>query len=203
MSAPLLPTVPRLSVFLSVWMVVGGLSGREFWLGIDPFFWGKRYRPQRCPRAANGFECGECALENGTPRGGAFLSGGLGGARIPDDVQGVGWGAFVSQHACGTSPVVEGELVDPRGERDDQTTVPESLRSGESFIIAVDARSGETVWRTPRKSKVVAYSTPCIYETPETERLLIFNRQAHGSMRCGRSMGGWSGRLTKPLTSGV
>jgi hypothetical protein len=83
--------------------------------------------------------------------------------------------------------VVEGELVDPRGERDDQTTVPESLRSGESFIIAVDARSGETVWRTPRKSKVVAYSTPCIYETPETERLLIFNRQAHGLSPGGQS----------------
>ena len=90
------------------------------------------------------------------------------------------FGAFVSQHACGTSPIVEEGRIILGGEQDDQKSVPGSTRSGESFIIAVDAKSGETVWRTPRTSKVVAYSTPCVYETPEKQRLLIFNSQAHG-----------------------
>lgn len=146
---------------------------------MDPFSGAERHRPQRCPRTNNGFECGECALENGTPRRGAFLSGGL-GERVFLTTPASRLGAFVSQNACGTSRVEKGGLVDPRGKKDDQKSVPESPRSGESFIIAVDARGGERVWRTPRKSKVAAYSAPCIYETPEKERLLIFNRQAHG-----------------------
>ena len=75
--------------------------------------------------------------------------------------------------------------------------------SGRAKLTLPFEMAGSVSGAPRAKSKVVAYSTPCIYETPETERLLIFNRPAHGSMRCGRSMGGWSGRLTKPLTSGV
>lgn len=90
------------------------------------------------------------------------------------------FGPFVSQHACGTSPIVEDGMVILGGEQDDQKAVPGSTRSGDSFIIAVNAKTGETVWRTPRTNKVVAYSTPCVYETPEKRRLLIFNSQAHG-----------------------
>lgn len=89
-------------------------------------------------------------------------------------------GAFVSQHACGTSPIVVDGMVILGGEQDGQESVPGSTRSGESFIIAVDAGSGKTVWRTPRKNKVVAYSTPCLFEPALGERLLIFNSQAHG-----------------------
>lgn len=89
-------------------------------------------------------------------------------------------GAFVSQHACGTSPIVIDGMVILGGEQDGQESVPGSTRSGESFIIAVDAKSGKTIWRTPRKNKVVAYSTPCLIESPGQEPLLVFNSQAHG-----------------------
>lgn len=89
-------------------------------------------------------------------------------------------GAFVSQHACGTSPIVVDGMVILGGEQDGQESVPGSTRSGESFIIAVDAKSGKTIWRTPRNNKVVAYSTPCVVESANGKRLLIFNSQAHG-----------------------
>ena len=90
------------------------------------------------------------------------------------------FGPFVSQHACGTSPIVVGDKVILGGEQDGQESVPGSTRSGESFIAAVDAKTGATLWQTPRRSVVVAYSTPCVREAKDGRRSLIFNSQAHG-----------------------
>ena len=90
------------------------------------------------------------------------------------------FGPFVSQHACGTSPIVVGDKVILGGEQDGQEFVPESTRNGESFIVAVNAKTGATIWRTPRNNRVVAYSTPCVRETKDGKRSLIFNSQAHG-----------------------
>jgi outer membrane protein assembly factor BamB len=53
-------------------------------------------------------------------------------------------------------------------------------QDGPSFIIAVNAASGETVWKTPRSTAVVAYSTPCLYQPKRGTAVLIFNSQAHG-----------------------
>ncbi len=46
--------------------------------------------------------------------------------------------------------------------------------------MAVDAKSGSTVWQTPRNSAVVAYSTPCLYTPKVGPVALIFNSQGHG-----------------------
>ena len=90
------------------------------------------------------------------------------------------FGAFVSQHACGTSPIVVGDKVILGGEQDGQEFVPGSERSGESFIAAVNAKTGTIIWKTPRTNRVVAYSTPCVRESKDGKRSLIFNSQAHG-----------------------
>jgi outer membrane protein assembly factor BamB len=90
------------------------------------------------------------------------------------------FGAFVSQHGCGISPVVYKGKVILGNEQDDAKQVPKGTKSGESFIVAVDAKTGSTVWQTPRTSVVVAYSTPCIYEPKNEKPSLIFNSQAHG-----------------------
>jgi len=90
------------------------------------------------------------------------------------------FGPFVSQHGCGTSPIVLGEKVILGGEQDDQKFVPGSDRSGKSFLVAVEAKTGKTVWQTERRSAVVAYSTPCIREAKDGKISLIFNSQAHG-----------------------
>src|SRR5207248_8366268 len=58
--------------------------------------------------------------------------------------------------------------------------VKESPRDGESFVVAVDARSGRTLWQTPRRSAVVSYSTPCVYEPKNGQTALIFNSQGEG-----------------------
>ena len=53
-------------------------------------------------------------------------------------------------------------------------------RTGSSSILAVEARTGKTVWQTPRKSTVVTYSTPCLYEPKGGKPALVFCNQAHG-----------------------
>src|SRR5207253_11317707 len=65
-------------------------------------------------------------------------------------------------------------------EQDDAKLVPGGTRSGESSIVAVDATSGHTVWKTPRRSAVVAYSTPCVYEPKDSRAVVIFDSQGHG-----------------------
>jgi outer membrane protein assembly factor BamB len=90
------------------------------------------------------------------------------------------FGPFISQHGCGTSPIVFKDRVILANDQDDKQFVPGAKQSGESFIVAVDAKTGKTIWQTPRRSVVVAYSTPCVYETKNGQPALIFNTQAHG-----------------------
>jgi outer membrane protein assembly factor BamB len=78
-------------------------------------------------------------------------------------------GPFVSQHGNGTSPILYQDKIVLGNEQD-----------GESFLIALDAATGETRWKTPRKTAEVAYSTPCVYEPPQGKPELIFNSHAHG-----------------------
>src|SRR5205085_4746385 len=74
------------------------------------------------------------------------------------------FGPFVSQHGCGISPIVYKNMVVLGNEQDDAKVVKESPRTGKSFIVAVDSKTGKTIWETPRKSAVVAYATPCVYQ---------------------------------------
>lgn len=90
------------------------------------------------------------------------------------------FGPFVSQHGCGISPILHQGMVIVGNEQDGLEAVKGSTRAGESFIVAVDARNGSTVWQTPRKSAVVAYSTPCVYQPKGQPAALIFNSRGHG-----------------------
>jgi outer membrane protein assembly factor BamB len=90
------------------------------------------------------------------------------------------FGPFVSQHGCGISPIVYNGKVILGNEQDDMKFVKEQTRSGTSFVVAVDAKTGKTVWQTPRRSAAVAYSTPCVYEPKNGKPALIFNSQGEG-----------------------
>lgn len=78
-------------------------------------------------------------------------------------------GPFKSQHGCGTSPIVHGDKVILSNEQD-----------GQSFLLAVDSKTGETRWQTSRRTSSAAYSTPCLFEPEGEKPALIFNSQAHG-----------------------
>lgn len=87
------------------------------------------------------------------------------------------FGPFLSQHGEAISPIVYGEMVILGN---DQDAFNPKTTEGNSSIIAVDRKTGKTVWETKRNSKVVAYSTPCVYEPKGGKAQLIFNSQAHG-----------------------
>jgi outer membrane protein assembly factor BamB len=53
-------------------------------------------------------------------------------------------------------------------------------QDGESFLVAVDAATGEVRWKRPRKTTQAAYSTPCLYQPKDGKPELIFNSQSHG-----------------------
>ena len=90
------------------------------------------------------------------------------------------FGSFVSQHGCGTSPIVYKDKVILVNDQDDTKVVKESPRTGASFIVAVEAKTGNTLWQTPRRSAAVSYSTPCVYEPKSEKPALIFNSQGNG-----------------------
>ena len=58
-------------------------------------------------------------------------------------------GGFESQHGQGSSPVLDGGRVYVANDQ-----------LGASSVLALDAATGETVWRTPRESGHTAYATP-------------------------------------------
>lgn len=80
-------------------------------------------------------------------------------------------GPLQTQHGGGVSPIVYNGMVVVANEQD-----------GESFLIAVDERTGETRWKTPRQTgpSSAAYSTPCVYQRKEEKPALIFNSEIHG-----------------------
>ncbi len=90
-----------------------------------------------------------------------------------DHQGGVVWqrdfGRHVSQHGGGVSPIVWQELVILPNEQD-----------GVSSLLAVERRTGKTVWETRRNSSAAAYSTPCVYEPIGGKAQIVFNSQAHG-----------------------
>ena len=80
-------------------------------------------------------------------------------------------GPFVSQHGPAVSPVLYDGRVILGNEQD-----------GASFLIAVDARTGKTLWQTPRKGgdQTTAYSVPCMFHPKNGKPVLIFNSRNHG-----------------------
>lgn len=79
-------------------------------------------------------------------------------------------GTFASAHGLGASPILfEGKLIVPNDQNED------------SHMVALDAKTGKTVWKTARKGSLkTAYSTPCIF-APEGEKpSLIFNSFSYG-----------------------
>ncbi len=78
-------------------------------------------------------------------------------------------GPFVTQHGSGGSPTIYKDKIILSQEKD-----------ADSFLIALDPRSGKTIWRTPRDSKVATYGTASIYRPKGGKEQLLFTSQAHG-----------------------
>jgi len=71
-------------------------------------------------------------------------------------------GKFVSQHGAGASPVVHGDKVFFANDQD-----------GSATLLALDARSGKTVWQVPRVAYRACYSAPFLVERGGTAPELV------------------------------
>ena len=80
-------------------------------------------------------------------------------------------GTFESQHGHGASPMIHENTVIVTNEQD-----------AESFVAALDLKTGKTVWQTPRRAVRggTAYGTPCIHARPDGSLELLLASQGHG-----------------------
>ena len=80
-------------------------------------------------------------------------------------------GTFTSQHGHGASPMIY-----------ENTVIVTNDQDGESFVIALDLKTGEPVWKTPRRPapEYTAYGTPCVYSPAGGKAELILTSQSHG-----------------------
>lgn len=78
-------------------------------------------------------------------------------------------GPFNSGHGFGPSPIRVGDLLILMNDQDDGGSV-----------IALDAESGEQRWITPRRTTRASFSTPCIFESPGKDPLIILTEWQQG-----------------------
>ena len=81
-------------------------------------------------------------------------------------------GAFASQHGFGTSPILY-----------EDTLIIANDQDADSFVIAVEAASGKTRWKVPRRhlpEQNTCYATPCVYRPEGRPEELILCSRAHG-----------------------
>jgi len=80
-------------------------------------------------------------------------------------------GGFVSQHGHGASPIIHEGMVIVTNEQD-----------GASVVLALDAKTGRTVWSAPRRTAKsgAAYGTPSLHPRADGGLEMILTSQAHG-----------------------
>jgi len=83
----------------------------------------------------------------------------------------VNLGPFKSQHGLGTSPVIYDEHLIVANDQD-----------GDSFIVALDVKTGKTAWKCPRRGveQNTAYGTPIILERKGQPTQILTTSYAHG-----------------------
>ena len=76
---------------------------------------------------------------------------------------------IISNHGGGVSPIFYGDRVILAGDEESR-----------SFLTALDAASGNVLWKTDRANVKTAFSTPCRFVDPSGTEGLLFNSMAHG-----------------------
>ena len=80
-------------------------------------------------------------------------------------------GPFESQHGHGASPMIH-----------ENTVVVTNDQDGESFVVALDLKTGAPVWKTPRRPAptFTAYATPIVHVRADGSPELLLTSQSHG-----------------------
>ena len=80
-------------------------------------------------------------------------------------------GRFTSQHGHGASPMIF-----------ERTVIIANDQDGESFVVALDVKTGTTVWQAARRSSDngTAYGTPCVNLRADGTPELLLTSKSHG-----------------------
>lgn len=80
-------------------------------------------------------------------------------------------GRYVSQHGFGTSPIiVDDKLILVNSQ--DAEELPPGVEPGISSIVALNLKSGETIWENKRLTTRVCYGVPCVVKQADKTLLL-------------------------------
>jgi len=79
-------------------------------------------------------------------------------------------GSFNSTHGFCSSPVLYKDLVILNGDQD-----------GVAYLVALDRKTGETVWKTPRENNVRSYCVPLIREIDGRTQLILSGSESVAS----------------------
>lgn len=71
-------------------------------------------------------------------------------------------GPFSSMHGFCSSPILYKDKVIVNGDHD-----------GDSYLVALDRKTGETVWKTPRQNQTRSYCVPLIRELAERTQMVL------------------------------
>ncbi|MDY0165879.1 MAG: PQQ-binding-like beta-propeller repeat protein [Thermoguttaceae bacterium] len=80
-------------------------------------------------------------------------------------------GPFVAEDGFGASPILAGEVVILMNDQDPD---------GESSVVALDRKTGETRWKVDRKSEKATFSTPTLFKPEGGRPQVIVTSCAHG-----------------------
>lgn len=88
-------------------------------------------------------------------------------------------GPWVSQHGFGTSPIVYDDLV-VIGCTQEPSKRADMAEPKESFVVAVEKKTGKIRWRTERGIDTTSYSVPCVRKNDKGVDELVFCSTAEG-----------------------
>jgi len=94
-------------------------------------------------------------------------------------------GPYKGLHGSSNSPIIAGGLVVLANDQMDPKRfawyLPEgtNMDPGNSFLIALDRKTGKTRWKVIRKSELAGYATPCIRRSGGRKEV-VFTSTAHG-----------------------
>ena len=157
-------------------------EGRTLWQRDDPSSTYKQHRDSCYATATPAVDADGVVITWTTPEQIILLALDLDGREM--------WrrnlGPFIGVHGSGTSPIIVEDLVVLASDQEDLQRMARYMKEpptgppGESFLIAVDRKTGQTRWRLPRRTALAAYSTPCIHRRASGASELIFTSTAHG-----------------------
>ena len=89
------------------------------------------------------------------------------------------FGRYISAHGFGGSPIlVDDKLILANSQ--DAEELPEGVAPGISSIVAIDAKTGNIAWETPRTSVRTCYGTPTVAVAGDGKKSLVFAETGEG-----------------------